>query len=64
LPDHAKWTFEYTFDETGKQASRGVSEDRETSRAEVTQCVLAELPALTIPAPGYKLSVAVPYQLP
>jgi hypothetical protein len=51
-PDHVNLTFNFSVDASGKQSARGVSEDRETSRSDVTQCVQAKLPALSIPPPG------------
>jgi hypothetical protein len=63
-PPLAKWTFDFTFAADGTQLGRGVSEDRATSRPEVTACVLARLPPLRIPAPGASVRVNVPFELP
>lgn len=56
-PASVNLTFNVSFDATGKQVGRGISEDRETSRPDVTQCVQTKLPALSIPAPGASVYV-------
>jgi hypothetical protein len=52
------------FDANGKQAARGFIEDRETSRADVTQCLQTNLPALSVPPPGRVITIQVPWTLP
>lgn len=63
-PPQVKLTFNLTFDAQGKQLMRGIAEDRATSRAEVTQCVTDQLPALEIPPTGANVYVEVPWTLP
>jgi hypothetical protein len=63
-PPQVKLVFSVAFDAEGKQIGRGISEDRATSRPEVTQCVTDKLPALQIPPPGAPVQVDVPWTLP
>jgi len=64
-PDHVNLSFNISVDANGKQVARGVSEDRETSRADVTQCVQSRLPALSIAPPGAAVFVeGVAWTLP
>lgn len=56
-PAKVNLTFNFSLDANGKQLARGISEDRETSRPEVTQCVQTKLPALSIAAPGSNVFV-------
>lgn len=63
-PATVKLTFQYVFDASGKQIARGVGEDRATSRPDVTQCVLAKLPQISITAPGEQARVELVWTLP
>lgn len=63
-PAQVKLLFNLTFDAQGKQIGRGVSEDRATSRPDVTQCVTDLLPTLQVPPPGMVVQVDVPWVLP
>lgn len=63
-PVHAKLVFSFSFDAGGAQTGRGVVEDRATSRADVTACVLSTLQPLSIPPPGAGAFVEVPFSLP
>ncbi len=56
-PAKVNLTFNFSVDANGKQLARGISEDRETSRPEVTECVQRKLPALSIAAPGTNVFV-------
>lgn len=49
-----------TFDARGEQLLRGVVERREAASAEVTRCVLEQLPSLRVPAPGGVVAVELP----
>lgn len=51
-PPNVKLSFNFSFDASGKQLTRGISEDRETGRPGITQCVQSKLPAIQIPPPG------------
>ncbi|AUX45071.1 hypothetical protein SOCE26_065520 [Sorangium cellulosum] len=59
-----KYVFNITFDAQGRQVARGVIEDRETARPEVTACLGTALPPLSIPPPGARVRVDVPFSLP
>jgi hypothetical protein len=63
-PKTVKLVFNYTFDTNGKQISRGVSEDRETSRADVTACVTDKLPEISVSPQGESVHVEAPLELP
>lgn len=63
-PPTIKLVFNVTFDAKGQQITRGVSEDRATSRYEVTQCVTDALPPLEVPPPGVSAMVDIPWTLP
>jgi len=63
-PKTIKFTFDYTFDKDGKQVGRGVSEDRATSRPDVTSCITEKLPTLSVAPPGQTTRVDVPFTLP
>ncbi|MFY0540661.1 hypothetical protein [Nannocystis pusilla] len=52
-PPTISFTFNFTFDPEGVQIARGVIETRGESRQAITQCVLAQLPPLRIPAPAW-----------
>lgn len=63
-PPAARFRLNIMFDAEGRQIARGISEERDASRPDVTRCVLAELPPLSIPPPGWKASVVTALSLP
>ncbi|WP_437964353.1 hypothetical protein WMF04_32155 [Sorangium sp. So ce260] len=63
-PREVKYVFNLTFDAQGRQIARGVIEDRETSRPEVTTCLLAALPPVAVAPTGSSVRVDVPFSLP
>ncbi|WP_437618898.1 hypothetical protein [Sorangium sp. So ce1151] len=63
-PRAVKYLFNITFDAGGRQIARGLIEDQETARPEVTACLVAALPPIAIPAPGANVRVDVPFSLP
>jgi hypothetical protein len=63
-PPVVKYVFNFTFDADGRQVARGVAEDRETARPDVTSCITTALPPLVIPPPGASMYVEVPFALP
>lgn len=63
-PKNVKLTLNFTFDTHGKVISRGISEDRQTSRPDVTQCVTRTLPEISISPQGNNIYVEVPLELP
>ncbi|WP_437303138.1 hypothetical protein [Sorangium sp. So ce388] len=63
-PRAVKYVFNITFDAAGRQIARGLIEDQETARPEVTACLVAALPPVAIPAPGANVRVDVPFSLP
>jgi len=64
-PAKVNLSFSFSFDAAGAQTARGISEDRATSRPDVTQCIQQKLPAITIPAPGGAVFIeAVVWTLP
>lgn len=63
-PKNVKLTLNFTFDTNGKVISRGISEDRQTSRPDVTQCVNRTLPEILISPQGNNVYVEVPLELP
>jgi hypothetical protein len=56
-PKTVKLSFNFSLDASGKQVARGVSEDRATSRPEVTQCIQEKLPGLSVAPPGASVFV-------
>ncbi len=63
-PPSVKLLFNITFNAQGKPIARGVTEDRQTSRPEVTTCVNESLPEITVTPPGQTVLVDVPLELP
>ena len=63
-PKTVSYTFNYTFDASGKQIARGTIESRESSRPDVTQCVSQNLPAIEVPPPGQSTTVDVKFVMP
>jgi hypothetical protein len=62
-PKNVKYTFNFTFDGTGRQLARGVMEERATSRPDVTECVNRLLPEVRVTAPGQNVYVEIPLEL-
>jgi hypothetical protein len=60
----SRYVFTFTFDASGQQRARGVAEDRQNARPDVTSCLTTTLPALRIPPPGVPLRVDLPFSLP
>jgi hypothetical protein len=64
-PSKAKYIFNVTFDgATGKELSRGISEQRDMSRPDVGQCLRALPLSLEVEPPGMNVNVDVPLILP
>lgn len=63
-PKIVSYSFNYTFDASGKQIARGTVETRENSRPDVTQCVNQNLPAIEVPPPGQSMPVDVTFVMP
>ncbi|WP_437630484.1 hypothetical protein [Sorangium sp. So ce854] len=63
-PRTVKYVFNITFDARGRQIARGLIEDRETARPEVTACLVGALPPVEIAPPGANVRVDVPFSLP
>jgi hypothetical protein len=63
-PKTIRYVLNLSFDAAGRQIGRGIIEDRETARIDVTRCVGENLPPLEVPAPGAVISVEVPFSLP
>ncbi|AUX34741.1 MULTISPECIES: hypothetical protein [Sorangium] len=63
-PREVKYVFNLTFDAQGRQIARGIIEDRETSRPDVTACLVAALPPIAVEPPGASVRVDVPFSLP
>jgi hypothetical protein len=62
--ERSKFSFNITFDASGKQIARGFIEDRETARPGVGPCVTDSVPALTVPPPGAVVRVDGEWALP
>lgn len=63
-PAKVKYSFNLTFDASGKIIARGVTEDRETARPEVLTCISENFPAVVVTPPGQSVLVDVPLELP
>jgi hypothetical protein len=64
-PRASRWVWNFTFDASGAQVGRGLVEQGEFARAEVTACVQAHAPTLRLPEPpGRVVYVEVPFALP
>jgi hypothetical protein len=58
------WTFNFTIGADGGQITRGVTEAHDSSRPEITACVLGALEPLSVSPPGAMVVVDVPFELP
>lgn len=63
-PSIVKYVFSFSFDASGVQLGRGMTEDPSTPSPLVTRCVAQQLQPLHIAPPGAPVSVDVPFQLP
>ena len=63
-PSRVNYVFNVTFDAQGKQIARGMLEERQGGRPEITQCMNDALPSLEIPPPGNSVQVDLPWTLP
>ena len=63
-PRGVRYVFNLTFDAQGRQIARGIIEDHEASRPEVTACLVAALPPVAVAPPGANVRVDVPFSLP
>lgn len=64
LPAKVKFVYSGSFDPTGKEVARGISEDREANAPKVSACLRSFSMELTIPAPGQYVNVNVPFEVP
>lgn len=63
-PAKVKFVYSGSFDPTGKEVARGISEDREANSPMVAACLRAFKMDLEIPAPGQYVNVNVPFEVP
>jgi hypothetical protein len=63
-PATVNYRLNFTFDASGRQIMRGISEDRATARPDVTRCLTDSLPEITIATPGGAAPIEVPFSLP
>lgn len=60
----ARYVWNFTFDASGKQITRGISEDRSNPHLGTASCLSQKLPPIQVPPPGRVIHVEVPFQLP
>jgi len=60
----ARFVFNFTFDASGMQLARGLSEERGTAADGAGGCVNQSIPPLKLSPIGKTLSFEVPFQLP
>lgn len=63
-PPKVKFVYSGSFDPTGKEVARGISEDREANSTKVAACLRAFKMDLEIPPPGQYVNVTVPFEVP
>lgn len=63
-PPRAKYIFNVSFDPSGKEIARGISEVRGMERPDAAQCLRGEPLSLQIPPPGQHIGVDVELMLP
>jgi hypothetical protein len=63
-PARSKYLYQMTFDPSGKEIARGISETRDESRPDVARCLREQPMGLTIPPPGAVVAVDVTLHLP
>jgi hypothetical protein len=63
-PARARYIFNMTFDESGKEIARGISEVRGMDRPDAAHCLRMMPLGLGVPPPGTRVSVEVEMTLP
>ncbi|WP_437820685.1 hypothetical protein [Sorangium sp. So ce1078] len=63
-PARAKYLFSMTFDESGKEIARGISEVRGMERPDAAQCLRMIPLGIGVPPPGTRVAVEVEMTLP
>ncbi|WP_437594062.1 hypothetical protein [Sorangium sp. So ce1000] len=63
-PARAKYIFNMTFDASGKEIARGISEVRGMDRPDAAQCLRMMPLGLGVPPPGTRVSVEIEMTLP
>lgn len=63
-PARAKYLFNMTFDESGKEIARGISEVRGMERPDAAQCLRLIPLGIGVPPPGTRVAVEVEMILP
>jgi hypothetical protein len=64
MPDRGSFTFQYTFDATGKQIARGIAADQGRARADVAFCLTGKVPNVTIAPQGASVRVSLSFPFP
>ncbi|WP_437683206.1 hypothetical protein [Sorangium sp. So ce131] len=63
-PARAKYIFSMSFDESGKEVARGISEVRGMERSDVAQCLRMIPLGINVPPPGMRAAVELEVILP
>ncbi|WP_437942265.1 hypothetical protein [Sorangium sp. So ce341] len=63
-PPRAKYLFSMTFDESGKEIARGISEVRGMERPDAAQCLRMIPLGIGVPPPGTRVAVEIEMVLP
>ncbi|WP_438020873.1 hypothetical protein WMF18_18200 [Sorangium sp. So ce315] len=63
-PARARYLFNMTFDESGKEIARGISEVRGMDRPDAAQCLRMIPLGIAVPPPGARVAVEVEMTLP
>ncbi|WP_437321438.1 hypothetical protein [Sorangium sp. So ce385] len=63
-PPRAKYLFSMTFDESGKEIARGISEVRGMERPDAAQCLRMIPLGIGVPPPGTRVAVEIEVVLP
>lgn len=63
-PPRAKYLFNMTFDESGKEIARGISEVRGMERPDAAQCLRMIPLGIGVPPPGTRVAVEIELILP
>ncbi|WP_437641321.1 hypothetical protein [Sorangium sp. So ce854] len=63
-PARARYLFNMTFDESGKEIARGISEVRGMDRPDAAQCLRMIPLGIAVPPPGARVAVEVEVTLP
>lgn len=64
MPPKVKFIYSGSFDPSGVEVARGISDDRAANSPKVSACVRAFKMDLTIPPPGAYQNVNVPFEVP